>query len=98
MSFAMRRLLTIRDLIIIFSLSIVFSYVSWWTLLTTEKVKVVVREEIVESLEETESTTITTLPLSLILPIVTYLPFWFVTFSLIRIFTNLEKRRTRLIL
>jgi hypothetical protein len=98
MSFAMRRLLTIRDLIIIFSLSIVFSYVSWWTLLTTEKVKVIVREEIVESLEETESTTITTLPLSLILPIVTYLPFWFVTFSLIRIFTNLEKRRTRLIL
>jgi hypothetical protein len=94
----MRRLLTIRDLIIIFSLAIVFSYVSWWTLFTTEKVKVIVREEIVESLEETEKTTITTLPSNLLLPIITYLPFWVVTFGIIRIFTNLERRRTRLIL
>lgn len=91
----MRSILTIRDIILIISLSMVFSYVSWWVLFQTEKAQVVIREEIVESLEKTEETTITTLPSNIILPIIAYLPFWAVTFSLIRVFTNLEKRRTR---
>lgn len=94
----MRSLLTIRDVIIISSLSIVFSYVSWWTLFVTKKARVVVRHEIIQSLETTETTTITTLPSNLILPVIAYFPFWAVTFGLIRIFTNLDKRRSSLII
>ncbi|MCH7951766.1 hypothetical protein IH980_03455 [Patescibacteria group bacterium] len=92
----MRPLLTARDAIIIFSLSIVFSFVSWWMLFTTEKARVLVRHEIAESLETTETTTLTTLPSNVILPIIAYFPFWVMTFGLIRVFTNLEKRRSRI--
>lgn len=90
----MHRLLSIKDAIFIVSLSIVFSYVSWWMLFTTQKAKKVVRQEIVESLEKTETTTLTTLPSNAILPIIAYFPFWSVTFGLIRLFVNLEKRRS----
>lgn len=90
----MQRLFSIKDAVVIISLSIVFSYVSWWTLFTTERAKVVVRQDIAQSLEETEETTLTTLPSKAILPIIAYFPFWSVTFGLIRLFVNLEKRRS----
>lgn len=90
----MRRLFSVKDAVIIFSLSIVFSYVSWWTLFTTEKAKEVVREEITQSMEETEETTLTNLPSKAILPIIAYFPFWSITFGIIRVFINLERRRS----
>jgi hypothetical protein len=89
----MRRLFSLKDAVIIIALSIVFSYVSWWTLFTTEKAKQVVRQDISQSLEEGKDVSLTNLPSKVILPIIAYFPFWAITFGLIRVFTNLEKRR-----
>lgn len=94
----MRALLSMRDAIIIVSLSIIFSQVSWWVLFTTKKAQTLLNPSIAHSLESAQTVTIASLPSNLILPLIAYFPFWAMTFTLLRIFINLEKRRNRIIL
>src|SRR3989304_2124549 len=90
----MRRLLTIKDVIFIISLSIIFSQVSWWVLYTTKKAQTLLNPTIAQSLESAKTVTIASLPSNLILPLIAYFPFWAMTFTVLRIFVNLEKRRS----
>lgn len=93
----MPRFLNTKDLVIVISLSIIFSYVSWWALFSIQALqqsKAVLRQDIAASLEETQTVTLTNLPSKIILPIIAYFPFWTITFGLIRLFINLERRRS----
>ncbi len=90
----MQKLLTLKDIIVIISLSIIFSQVSWWVLFTTKKAQDLLNPAIAQSLESAQTITIASLPSNLILPIIAYFPFWVVTFLLLHIFINLEKRRS----
>lgn len=91
----MRWLLTIKDVIIIVALSLIFSQVSWWVLFTTKKAQELVRPELAQSVEQVETASISALPSTFILGMIAYFPFWAVTFSLIRVFINLEKHHSR---
>src|SRR3989344_56650 len=89
----MRRLLSLKDVIFIISLSIILSQISWWVLFTTKKAHTLLNPEIAQSLESAQTVTIASLPSNLILPLIAYFPFWSMAFTFLRIFINLEKRR-----
>ena len=93
----MRSAINLRDIIVIIGLSIVFSQVSWWVLYTTKRAHQLVSSELIHSFEVAETTSFASLPSTLVLPLAAYLPFWMVTLLLIRIITNLEKRRSRIL-
>jgi hypothetical protein len=92
----MRRILSIQDILVIILVSALFAQVSWWVLLTQQAARSLLREEIASSLEQGQQITISDLPATLMLPLITYMPFWLVTFTLVRIFSNLEKERNRI--
>lgn len=92
------RILSVLDAVIIVSASILFSEVSWWVLYSTKQVPKILNPQISQSLESAGTVTIGSLPSTLILPIVTYFPFWLMTFTVLKIIMNIEKRRRSLLI
>lgn len=91
-----RRILSVQDIFIIILISALFAEVSWWVLLTQQTARRLLRKEIADSLEQNQEVTLSSLPSTFMLPLMTYMPFWLVTFTLVRVFSNLEKERNRI--
>ncbi len=91
----MSKYLSFKDIILVICISALFSQVSWWVLLNTEKAKQQLHPQIALSIEQAGTPTIESLPSAFLLAFIAYMPFWLVTFTLIKLFANLERRRSR---
>ena len=90
------RLLLFKDLVGILALSTILSEISWWFLFFNYQLQRFSRSEISQSLNLIREPSIGSVILNyVVVPLITYLPFWLVVLLIIRIFMNLEKKRRR---
>jgi hypothetical protein len=91
----MDKLVIFKNIIVIILLSALFSQVSWWVLLNTEKAKDKLDPQIQQTMTEAGEPSIENLPSAFWLAFIAYMPFWVVTFSIIKIFAELERKNSR---
>src|SRR4030042_2676140 len=90
----MDKLILIKNIAVILLLSALFSQVSWWVLLNTEKAKLELDPNIQETMEQADVSTVSNLLSAFWFALIAYMPFWVVTFTIIKIFAELERKRS----
>jgi type III secretory pathway component EscR len=91
----MDKLILIKNIAVILLLSALFSQVSWWVLLNTEKAKLELDPNIQETMSQADVSTVSNLPSAFWLAFIAYMPFWVVTLTIIKVFAELERKRSR---
>lgn len=91
---SLSKIISAKDIIVIILIAALFSQVSWWVLINTEKVKHELNPQISKTYQEAGTPSLSSIPHSILLAFIAYMPFWLVAFTIIRIFVNIEKHRS----